>query len=277
MTINCHGNLIDLSEPKILGILNLTPDSFYDGGTLKNEIDIISKTEKMLADGSDFIDLGGYSSRPGAKDISVTEEINRVAPIVKLLKNKFPEIIISIDTFRSDVAKACLDQGAALINDISAGNLDKKILETVAKYNVPYIMMHMKGSPQNMKSLANYENITQEVIFYFSERIAKARSLGISDIIIDAGFGFAKNSEQNFELLNNLELLKAIDTPILTGISRKSMIYNTLNTSATKALNGTSALHMIALQKGSSILRVHDVKEAKECILLHQALLKSGN
>ena len=277
MTINCHGNLIDLAEPKILGILNLTPDSFYDGGTLKNEIDIISKTEKMLSDGSDFIDLGGYSSRPGAKDISVTEEINRVVPIVKLLKNKFPEIIISIDTFRSDVAKACLDQGAALINDISAGNLDKKMLETVAKYNVPYIMMHMKGSPQNMKSLANYENITQEVIFYFSERIAKARSLGISDIIIDAGFGFAKNSEQNFELLNNLELLKAIDTPILTGLSRKSMIYNTLNTSASKALNGTSALHMIALQKGSSILRVHDVKEAKECILLHQALLKSGN
>ena len=277
MTINCHGNLIDLAEPKILGILNLTPDSFYDGGTLKNEIDIISKTEKMLSDGSDFIDLGGYSSRPGAKDISVTEEINRVVPIVKLLKNKFPEIIISIDTFRSDVAIACLDQGAALINDISAGNLDKKMLETVAKYNVPYIMMHMKGSPQNMKSLANYENITQEVIFYFSERIAKARSLGISDIIIDAGFGFAKNSEQNFELLNNLELLKAIDTPILTGLSRKSMIYNTLNTSASKALNGTSALHMIALQKGSSILRVHDVKEAKECILLHQALLKSGN
>ena len=277
MTINCHGNLIDLSEPKILGILNLTPDSFYDGGTLKNEIDIISKTEKMLTDGSDFIDLGGYSSRPGAKDISVTEEINRVAPIVKLLKNKFPEIIISIDTFRSDVAKACLDQGAALINDISAGNLDKKMLETVAKYNVPYIMMHMKGSPQNMKSLANYENITQEVIFYFSERIAKARSLGISDIIIDAGFGFAKNIDQNFELLNNLELLKTIDTPILTGVSRKSMIYNTLNTSANKALNGTSALHMIALQKGSSILRVHDVKEAKECILLHQALLKSGN
>jgi len=277
MTINCHGNLIDLSEPKILGILNLTPDSFYDGGTLKNEIDIISKTEKMLADGSDFIDLGGYSSRPGAKDISVTEEINRVAPIVKLLKNKFPEIIISIDTFRSDVAKACLDQGAALINDISAGNLDKKMLETVAKYNVPYIMMHMKGTPQNMKSLANYENITQEVIFYFSERIAKARSLGISDIIIDAGFGFAKNIDQNFELLNNHELLKTIDTPILTGISRKSMIYNTLNTSASKALNGTSALHMIALQKGSSILRVHDVKEAKECILLHQALLKSGN
>ena len=277
MTINCHGNLINLDEPKILGILNLTPDSFYDGGKLKNEQDIVTKVEKMLFDGADFIDLGGYSSRPGAVDISEEEEINRVAPIVTLLKNKFPSILISIDTFRSNVAKVCLDNGAAIINDISAGNLDKNMLKTVAKYKVPYIMMHMKGTPQSMKSLTEYKNITQEVIFYFSERIAQARSLGINDIIIDAGFGFAKNTEQNFELLNNLELLKVLDAPILTGISRKSMIYKTLNSSATEALNGTSALHMIALQKGSKILRVHDVKEAKECILLHQALSKFDN
>ena len=277
MTINCHGNLINLDEPKILGILNLTPDSFYDGGKLKNEQDIVTKVEKMLFDGADFIDLGGYSSRPGAVDISEEEEINRVAPIVTLLKNKFPSILISIDTFRGNVAKVCLDNGAAIINDISAGNLDENMLKTVAKYKVPYIMMHMKGTPQSMKSLTEYKNITQEVIFYFSEKIAQARALGINDIIIDAGFGFSKNTEQNFELLNNLKLLKVLDTPILTGISRKSMIYKTLNSSAIEALNGTSALHMIALQKGSKILRVHDVKEAKECILLHQALSKFDN
>ena len=277
MIINCHGNLINLDEPKILGILNLTPDSFYDGGKLKNEQDIVTKVEKMLFDGADFIDLGGYSSRPGAVDISEEEEINRVAPIVTLLKNKFPSILISIDTFRSNVAKVCLDNGAAIINDISAGNLDKNMLKTVAKYKVPYIMMHMKGTPQSMKSLTGYKNITQEVIFYFSKKIAQARALGINDIIIDAGFGFAKNTEQNFELLNNLELLNALDVPTLTGISRKSMIYKTLNSSVTEALNGTSALHMIALQKGTKILRVHDVKEAKECILLHQALSKFDN
>lgn len=277
MTINCQGNLIDLSQPKILGILNLTPDSFYDGGTLKNETAIITKVEKMLIDGADFIDLGGYSSRPNASDISVTEEIKRVAPIVALLKKQFPDILISIDTFRSEVANTCLDKGAAMINDISAGNLDSKMMTTIAKFQVPYFMMHMKGTPQTMKSLSQYNNITQEVIFYFSEKIAQARSLGINDIIIDAGFGFAKTTTQNFELLNNLELLQSLETPILTGVSRKSMIYKTLNSSATEALNGTSALHMIALQKGSTVLRVHDVKEAKECILLHQALLESDN
>lgn len=277
MTINCQGNLIDLSEPKILGILNLTPDSFYDGGTLKNEASIITKVEKMLTDGADFIDLGGYSSRPGASDITVNEEINRVAPIVELLKKQFPDILISIDTFRSEVAKTCLDKGAAMINDISAGNLDIKMMTTIASYQVPYIMMHMKGTPQTMQSLSQYKNITQEVIFYFSEKIAQARTLGINDIIIDVGFGFAKDTTQNFELLNNLELLKTLDIPILTGISRKSMIYKTLNSSAKEALNGTSALHMIALQKGSNILRAHDIKEAKECILLHRALSDSDN
>ena len=277
MTINCQGNLIDLSKPKILGILNLTPDSFFDGGTLKNETSIITKVEKMLVDGADFIDLGGYSSRPGATNISVTEEINRVAPIVELLKKQFPNILISIDTFRSEVAKICLDKGAVMINDISAGNLDTKMMTTIASYQVPYIMMHMKGSPQNMQSLSKYENITKEVILYFSEKIVQTRALGINDIIIDAGFGFAKNTTQNFELLNNLELLKTLDVPILTGISRKSMIYKTLNSSAQEALNGTSALHMVALQNGSNILRVHDVKEAKECILLHQALSRSNN
>lgn len=277
MTINCLGNLINLSKPKILGILNLTPDSFYDGGSYKNEAEIITKVEKMLIDGADFIDIGGYSSRPGAINISVNEEIIRVAKVITLLKKQFPSILISIDTFRSNVAESCLDNGAAIINDISAGNLDIKMLETVAKYKVPYIMMHMKGTPQTMNTLTEYKNITQEIIFYFSEKIAQARSLGISDIIIDPGFGFSKNNEQNFELLNNLDLLRTLETPILTGISRKSMIYKTLNSSASEALNGTSALHMIALQKGSKILRAHDVKEAKECILLYQALSKSDN
>ena len=277
MTINCQGNLIDLSLPKILGILNLTPDSFYDGGTLKNETAIITKVEKMLLDGADFIDIGGYSSRPNASDISVIEEIKRVAPIVALLKKQFPNILISIDTFRSEVANICLDKGAAMINDISAGNLDTEMMATIAKFQVPYFMMHMKGTPQSMRSLSKYNNITQEVIFYFSEKIAQARSFGINDIIVDAGFGFAKTTTQNFELLNNLELLQSLETPILTGVSRKSMIYKTLNSSATEALNGTSALHMIALQKGSNVMRVHDVKEAKECILLYQALLESDN
>ncbi|WP_010181573.1 dihydropteroate synthase [Aquimarina agarilytica] len=275
MTINCLGDLIDLTSPKILGIVNLTPDSFYDGGSLKNEASLLTKVEKMLQDGADFIDLGGYSSRPGATDISVNEEMNRVLPVVKLLTKEFSGIRLSIDTFRSPVAKACLDHGAALINDISAGNLDTEMLKTIATYHVPYIMMHMKGNPQNMQSLASYKNITQEVCFYFSEKIAEAHALGIHDVIVDPGFGFAKTLDHNFELLNNFEILEQLDTPILAGISRKSMIYKTLNTTADQALNGTTALHMIALQKGANILRAHDVKEAKECITLFEQLKKA--
>ena len=267
MTINCGGNLIELSTPKILGIVNLTPDSFYDGGSLRNDTHLLNKVEKMLLDGADFIDLGGYSSRPGATDISIAEEIKRVAPIISLLKNEFPDILISIDTFRSEVAKTCLENGATMINDISAGNLDKEMMPVIASFNAPYIMMHMKGTPQIMQSLSTYENITEEVIFYFSEKITSARALGINDIIIDAGFGFAKTIDHNFELLNNLELLQSLDVPLLTGISRKYMIYKTLQNTPSEALNGTTALHMIALQKGSKILRVHDVVAAKECIL----------
>ena len=277
MTINCGGNLIELSTPKILGIVNLTPDSFYDGGSLRNDTHLLNKVEKMLLDGADFIDLGGYSSRPGATDISIAEEIKRVAPIISLLRNEFPDILISIDTFRSEVANTCLEIGATMINDISAGNLDKEMMSIIASFNVPYIMMHMKGTPQNMQSLATYKDITEEVIFYFSEKIKSARALGINDIIIDAGFGFAKTIDHNFELLNNLELLQSLDVPLLTGISRKSMIYKTLQNTPTEALNGTTALHMIALQKGSKILRVHDVALAKECILLYEALKKSEN
>ena len=267
-TINCKGTLIDLSTPKVMGIVNVTPDSFFDGGNLTNSDEIVGQVEKMLQDGATFIDLGGYSSKPGAEFVSESEELNRVIPIVKLLLEKFPDILLSIDTFRSEVAKQTVENGAAIINDISAGLLDENMLETVAKLQVPYIMMHMKGTPQTMQSLANYEDLLKEMNFYFSERIAKARSFGLNDIIIDPGFGFAKTIEHNYELLQNLELLQFHELPILAGISRKSMIYKTLETSPEEALNGTTFLHAFCLQKGANILRVHDVKEAVECVKL---------
>ena len=267
-TINCKGTLIDLSTPKVMGIVNVTPDSFFDGGKLTNSDEIVGKVEKMLQDGATFIDLGGYSSKPGVDFVSESEELNRVIPIVKLLVEKFPDILLSIDTFRSEVAKQTVENGAAIINDISAGLLDENMLETVAKLQVPYIMMHMKGTPQTMQSLANYEDLLKEMNFYFSERIAKARSFGLNDIIIDPGFGFAKTIEHNYELLQNLELLQFHELPILAGISRKSMIYKTLETSPEEALNGTTFLHAFCLQKGANILRVHDVKEAVECVKL---------
>jgi dihydropteroate synthase len=267
-TINCKGTLIDLSTPKVMGIVNVTPDSFFDGGKLTNSDEIVGQVEKMLHDGATFIDLGGYSSKPGAEFVSEEEELNRVVPIVKLLVEKFPDILLSIDTFRSEVAKQSVENGAAIINDISAGLLDENMFETVAKLQVPYIMMHMKGTPKTMQSLAKYDDLLKEMNFYFSERIAKARSFGLNDIIIDPGFGFAKTIEHNYELLQNLELLQFHELPILAGISRKSMIYKTLETSPENALNGTTFLHAFCLQKGANILRVHDVKEAVECVKL---------
>lgn len=267
-TINCKGTLINLSTPKVMGIVNVTPDSFFDGGKLTDADSVVFQVEKMLQEGATFIDLGGYSSKPGAEFVSETEELNRVIPVVKLLVEKFPDILLSIDTFRSEVAKQAIENGAALINDISAGLLDENMLETVAKLQVPYIMMHMKGTPKTMQSLANYEDLLKEMNFYFSERIAKARRFGLNDIIIDPGFGFAKTLEQNYELLQNLELLQFHDLPILAGISRKSMIYRALETAPEAALNGTTFLHAFCLQKGANILRVHDVKEAVECVKL---------
>ena len=271
-TINCKGTLINLSTPKVMGIVNVTPDSFFDGGKLTNSNEIVLQVDKMLRDGATFFDLGGYSSKPGAEFVSEAEELNRVVPIVKLLVEKFPDILLSIDTFRSEVAKQAIENGAALINDISAGQLDEKMLETVAKLQVPYIMMHMKGTPKTMQSLANYDDLLKEMNFYFSERVAKARSFGLNDIIIDPGFGFAKTLEQNYELLQNLELLQFHDLPILAGISRKSMIYKALETAPEEALNGTTFLHAFCLQKGANILRVHDVKEAVECVSLYGLL-----
>jgi dihydropteroate synthase len=255
-----------------MGIINLTPDSFYDGGKFYSEKDVIYQAQKMLEEGATFLDLGGYSSRPGAKFVSEEDELNRLLPVVKTLIKEFPNVNLSIDTFRSKIAKTCLENGACMINDISAGLLDPQMLGVIANYKVPIVMMHMRGTPETMMLNTNYENLTNDIIYFFSERIAKARALGINDIIVDPGFGFSKKLDQNFELFNNLEQFLFLNTPILIGISRKSMIQKILNTSATESLNGTTALHSIALQKGVSILRVHDVKEAYETISLLQNL-----
>ena len=268
MTINCNSRLIDLNLPKVMGILNVTPNSFYDGGK-HNEINsIMHQVDKMLSEGADFIDIGAYSSKPSAEFVSEEEEIKRLVPIIKELVDHFPSIVLSVDTFRANVAKVAVEHGAGIINDISAGLLDEKMLETVADLKVPYIMMHMRGNPQTMQSLTNYEDIVKEMIFYFSERIQKARSFGISDIVIDPGFGFAKTLEQNYEVLHKMELFSMLELPLLAGVSRKSMIYKVLENSPQEALNGTSVLNTIALQKGAKILRVHDVKEAVECVKL---------
>jgi dihydropteroate synthase len=272
MTLNCKGSLIDLQQPKVMGVLNLTPDSFYDGGKYKGEKSILTRTEQMLAEGATFIDIGAYSSRPGADDISVDEELKRITPVVSLLVEKFPDIILSVDTFRSQVAEKCIEYGAAIINDISAGILDPLMMETVARLKVPYIMMHMQGTPQTMKDLNNYDDLVEDICFYFSEKIAAARALGIHDLIIDPGFGFAKNIAQNYELLQKFSLFQTFEVPLLAGLSRKSMIYKVLGTSPDKALNGTTALNMVALEKGANILRVHDVKEAVECVALFEKL-----
>ena len=270
--MNCLGKLIDLSTPKVMGILNCTPNSFYDGGKFKSDSEFLSQTEKMLHEGATFIDVGAYSSKPNAEFVSLEEEISRIVPVINSILKKFPETIISIDTFRSQVAKICIENGVVIINDISAGNLDIKMMETVAEFNVPYIMMHMRGNPQTMQSLTNYENIVKEMLFYFSEKVAHARSIGINDLIVDPGFGFAKTLDQNFEVLQKLELFQMLDLPILAGVSRKSMIYKTLETTSEKALNGTTVLNTIALTKGAKILRVHDVKEAVESLTLFEKL-----
>lgn len=272
MTINCKGNLIDLSTPKIMGILNITPNSFFDGGKYKTDQDFLKQTEKMLNEGATFIDIGAYSSKPDAEFVSEEDEIARLVPIIELLCKNFPEINISVDTFRSKVAEKSIQSGAAIVNDISGGLLDPLMFETVGRLKIPYILMHMRGNPNTMQSLTNYENLIKEMIYYFSERVFEARKNGITDIILDMGFGFAKTLEQNYEVMKNLEAFNIIDLPILVGISRKSMIYKLLDNSANEALNGTSVLNTIALQKGAKILRVHDVKEARECVEIFQAM-----
>lgn len=272
MNINCSGKLIDLSTPKIMGILNITPDSFYDGGKNDSDQAIIYNVQQMLTEGATFIDIGAYSSKPNADFVSEEEELQRIIPVIQMLVKIFPDILISVDTFRSEVAKAAIEAGAAIINDIAAGNLDDKMLETVAKYNVPYIMMHMRGNPKTMQSQTQYDDIIKEMLYYFSERVSQARSLGINDIIIDPGFGFAKTTEQNFQVMQKLELFQILDLPLLSGISRKSMIYKTLGTTPQESLNGTTVLNTISLIKGAKILRVHDVKEAVEAVALFEAV-----
>jgi dihydropteroate synthase len=273
MTINCNGQLIDLTTPKVMGIVNVTPNSFYDGGKLTDEKSVLLQVEKMLTDGATFIDVGGYSSKPNAEFVSEEEELQRVIPIIKSIVKEFPETILSIDTFRSQVAQHSVENGVAIVNDISAGSLDENMMRTVSQLRVPFIMMHMKGTPKTMQSLAQYDDLLKEMLLYFSEKIAIARSFGISDLIVDPGFGFAKTLEQNFQLLNKLEVLQMLELPLLIGISRKSMIYKTLETDAEHALNGTTSLNTIALMKDAKILRVHDVKEAVECVQLYQKLI----
>jgi len=274
MTINCKGKLIDLNNPKVMGIINTTPNSFYAESRKTSEKDILKQVEKMLKDGVDFIDVGGYSTPPGAPKVEETEELKRVLPAIENILKQFPDTLISIDTFRANVAKKSIEAGAAIINDISAGSLDPQMMKTVAKHQVPYIMMHMRGTPQTMKDLNQYDDLLQDILFYFSEKINAARALGINDLIVDPGFGFAKNIDQNFELLSKMELFKTLELPLLAGLSRKSLIYKTLNTSAAEALNGTTFLNTIALTKGANILRVHDVKEAVECTKLFAELNK---
>lgn len=251
-----------------MGIINVTPDSFFSGSRKVAESEIINTAEQMLSEGATFLDLGGYSSRPGADDISVEEEWKRVEPAIKDILKEFPNAIISVDTFRSQIARRAIDSGAAIINDISAGNLDRNMLSTVANLQVPYIAMHMKGTPQTMKELAEYEDLLKEVLFYFSEVLVRCSELGIKDVILDPGFGFAKDASHSFELLKRLDHFKHTGKPVLAGVSRKSMIYRTLNLTADEALNGTTVLNTVALLKGASILRVHDVKEAMEAIKL---------
>jgi len=271
-SINIKGKLLDLSSPKVMAILNITPDSFYSNSRTKSIDEALSKTESFLKDGATFIDIGGYSSRPGAKDISENEEADRLLPVIESIMEEFPETIISVDTFRAGVAKDAILAGAHIINDISAGDMDERMFNTVSNLQVPYMLMHMQGTPQNMHKNPSYAHVTLEVIDYLARKVAKLKALHIHDIIIDPGFGFGKTMEHNYELLHQLDAFKIFKLPLLVGFSRKGMIYKALNTTAANALNGTTVLHTIALQKGAGILRVHDVKEAIECIELLKRL-----
>jgi dihydropteroate synthase len=266
------GQLLDLSRPKVMGILNITPDSFFEGSRyLPDTGQIIDIAGKMLNDGATFIDVGGYSTRPFATEISINEETDRVLPVVEAIITHFPAAVISVDTFRSQVARQAVRAGAAIINDIAGGNLDKDMFETVADLDVPYILMHSRGNPETMTSMNQYHDLTVDVIGELQTRVFALRQLGVKDIIIDPGFGFAKGPKQGFEMLRNLAAFQVLDLPVLVGISRKSMIYKTLNITAADSLNGTTALNMVALMNGAGILRVHDVKEAVETVKLFEA------
>ncbi|MDD5571512.1 MAG: dihydropteroate synthase [Bacteroidales bacterium] len=264
--MNCRGKLLDLSTPVVMGILNVTPDSFYDGGKYNSEKDVLIQAEKMISEGAAIIDVGAVSTKPGAKDVTEEEEKKRLFPLLEKLIKEFPETNFSVDTYRSGVAEMAIDKGAAMINDISAGGFDERMFEVIAKYNVPYIIMHIKGTPQNMQKNPTYENVVKEIMFYFSEKISILKSMGINDIIIDPGFGFGKTVENNYEILKNLRGFETFGLPILVGVSRKSMINKVLSINPEDALNATTSLNTFALMNGANILRVHDVKEAVEAI-----------
>jgi dihydropteroate synthase len=267
-TLNLKGNLVELSTPLVMGIINVTPDSFFDGGFYVDEKKLLERVINLYKQGASIIDIGGYSSRPGASHISEEEEIKRVVNGINIVLKELPEAYISVDTFRSGVAKAAVEAGACMVNDISGGSLDEEMFKTVAKLGVPYVLMHMKGTPQNMKEFSTYENLLLEIIDYLQKKISILNNLGVKDIIIDPGFGFAKTIDQNYELLKNLNYFKALNKPLLIGLSRKSMIYKKLGVGPEDALNGTTVLNTIALLQGASILRVHDIKEAVEAIKL---------
>lgn len=264
--------MIDLSEPIIMGVLNVTPDSFFDGGKYENVKALLEQVEKMISAGAIIIDVGGMSSRPGAEIIKVKEELNRVIPVIEQIKKQFPAVIISIDTVRSEVARQSVAVGASIINDISAGSIDDQMFKTVAELNIPYILMHMQGKPENMQQEPDYQDVTKTVLNFFIEKIGELRALGVKDIILDPGFGFGKTIQHNYHLLQKFTIFKILDLPLLAGLSRKSMIYKVLDSTPQEALNGTTVLNTLALERGAKILRVHDVKEAKETITLWKQL-----
>jgi dihydropteroate synthase len=277
-TLNINGRLLDFSTPKIMGILNVTPDSFYDGNFYRTDSEIANQVDKMIAEGADIIDVGGYSTRPGAQEVALEEERSRTITAIRIIKKQHSSAIISIDTFKGAVARAAIDEGASIINDVSGGELDPSMISTVLETKVPYVVMHMKGTPQTMTSQSDYSNVTLEVIASLREKVFMLERAGHHDIIVDPGFGFAKNISQNFILLNRLELFKRLGRPVMVGISRKSMIWKTLKTTADQALNGTTVLNTIAVLKGASILRVHDVRQALEAVeLVRNLKFEMGN
>lgn len=276
-TLNCRGKIFDLSTPVVMGILNITPDSFHDGGKYNSKQEAIKRTSHMLDQGARIIDVGAASSRPGASEINEQEELDRLLPILIALAKEFPETVFSVDTFHSNVAREAIEKGASIINDISGGQWDQNMFDTIVELQVPYVLMHIVGKPKNMQEYPEYENVVTEVGYYFSEKLARLKELGVNDIIIDPGFGFGKSVSHNYDLLNNLDHFQMFELPILAGISRKSMIYKTLNVSAKDSLNGTTAINMVALERGAKILRVHDVKEAFECINLFERVHSNSN
>jgi dihydropteroate synthase len=276
-TINLGGRLICIDKPMVMGIVNVTPDSFYDGGKYNREKTLIERVTKIVEEGADFVDIGGYSTRPGASQISMEEELERLLPAVRMVKKHFPDIAVSIDTFRSEIVNRIFEEaGAFIVNDISGGNFDSKMFETVAELGLPYILMHIQGTPSSMQKNPTYDDVVQDIIICFSERVKKLRLLGVNDIILDPGFGFGKTMEQNYELLNRLDAFKIFQLPIMTGISRKSVIWKLLDITPDESLNGTTVLNTLALTGGANILRVHDVKEAVEAVLIVEEIRRSG-